>query len=812
MGRALTRPLAWMSAASAARRRSANSGVAAVRRTLTTRVSAHRPSRAGKAALCLQIATGILVVIYLASTIFRARNTTSSFYDGWIGNLGYGGCAALCAWRAVSDRRQRLAWTAIALSLALFTVGAVLWTTTVQFWNPVPYPSISDVFFLLFYPAAYLGVGLLIRASAPSGSGTVWLDGLIAALGVAALASVLIVGQISRGSRGSFATIATNLAYPVGDLVLVMMLVVVFVMRGWRPGAPWGTLGAGFGIFAIADTVYVLRVTSGTYVTGTPLDSLWLVGTFLIAIAAWQPGNLHRDLAAQRQPVVVPALFLLSSLGIVTIDTVWETLLPLGVGLAVLTLLVAIARLGHAYRQLRVLADSRREARTDELTGLANRRLFYETLQGRIEDGNGSAELAVLMVDLDQFREINESLGRQAGDDVLRQLAPRLSLVVGMTGTLARLGGDEFGVIIAPLASVAEATQLAGRISDALARPLPVAGISLRIDASIGISVCPEHGSTAEVLLRKADVAMYEAKRNHHCWELYACDRDVHTRQRFELLADLPGALTRGELILHYQPKLDLVTGTVPGLEALVRWQHPVYGLLDPDRFIGLAERAGLIDVLTMTILDQALRQQAEWSQGGLDLNIAVNVSATSLRDEGLPDKIAAQLRRRGVPPSRLTVEITESSLMADHDLAIRLLGRIKRLGVRISVDDYGTGFASLAYLRELPVDELKLDRSFLVGVPGDAKALSIVRSTAELAHALGLRIVTEGVETQDALELVTALGCDAAQGYYIGRPAPAADVSGALAGLAGPVYWNPQVPRPRPPPARGRVDTTARE
>ena len=784
MARVLTRPPAGTSAASGRTHRPARAGAAA-RRGITRWLRARCRSRAGLAVLGLQIATGILVAIYLASTVFRARNTASSFYDGWIGNLGYGGCAVLCAWRAVSDRRQRLAWGAIALSLGLFTVGAVLWTTTVQFWNPVPYPSISDVFFLAFYPVAYTGVGLLVRASAPRKSGTIWLDGLIAALGVAALASVLVLVHIARGSRGSFAVIATNLAYPIGDLVLVMMLVVVFVMRGWRPGAPWWALGAGFGIFAIADTVYVLRVTSGTYVTGTPLDSLWLIGTFLVSIAAWQRGDIHRDPTSRRQPVVVPALFLISSLSIVAVDGVWVKLLPLGVMLAVLTLLVAVARLGHAYRQLRVLADTRREARTDELTGLANRRLFYETLQACIEGESGSEQIAVLIVDLDRFKEINDSLGHQAGDDVLRQLAPRLSAIVGTAGTLARLGGDEFGVIVAPLCCAVEATRLADRIAGVLGRPMPIAGMSLRIDASIGIAVCPEHGTTAEILLRKADVAMYEAKRNHHRWELYASDRDIHTRQRFELLADLPGALTRGELVVHYQPKLDLATGTVPGVEALVRWQHPVYGLVGPDRFIGLAEHAGLIDTLTMTILDLALTQQAQWWRDGLDLNVAVNVSATSLRDEGLPGKIAAQLLRHGVPPSRLTIEITESSLMADPDLAIRLLGRLRQLGVLISVDDYGTGFASLTYLRELPVDELKLDRSFLVGVPGDARALSIVRSTIELAHALGLRIVTEGVETQDALDLVTALGCDAAQGYLIGHPVPAAELYGAVGRLA---------------------------
>ncbi len=786
--------------------RRARKGLAGLPHGFTTWVRPYLRSRTGRALLALQIATGVLVVIYVASTVFRARNTTSPFYDGWIGNLGYGGCAALCAWRALSGRGQRLAWAAIALSLGLFGLGAVLWTTTVQFWNPVPYPSISDVFFLLFYPVAYIGVGLLIRASSPR-SGAIWLDGLIATLGVAALESTVVIGHISYGSQGNFATVATNLAYPIGDLVLVMMLVVVFAMRGWRPGALWWTLGAGFGIFALADTVYVLRVTSGTYVTGTPLDSLWLIGAFLIAVAAWQRREMRRDLGRQGQPVVVPALFLLSSLSIITVDAVWIPLLPLGVVLAILTLVAATARLGRAYRQLVILAETKREARTDELTGLANRRFFFGTLQARIEESGGLADLAVLMVDLDRFKEINDSLGHQVGDDVLRQLGPRFSAVVGPAGTLARLGGDEFGVIVTPLASVAEATRLADRIRDALTQPLLIGGMSMRVDASIGIAVSPEHGTTAQVLLQKADVAMYEAKRGHRAWELYASGRDIHTRQRFELLAQLPGALTRHELVLYYQPKLDLATSTVGAVEALVRWQHPKHGLLGPDRFVGLAEHTGLIDALTMNVLDQALAQQAQWSRDGLELDVAVNVSTTNLRDEGLPEKVAELLFRRGVAPSRLTIEITETSLMADPDLAIDVLGRLQQLGAHISVDDYGTGFASLAYLRELPVDELKLDRSFLAGIPGDAKALSIVRSTIELAHTLGLRIVTEGVETQEALDLVTALGCDAAQGYFISRPAPAAELAHCLDGFRGAVQWNRRAPQPRRTPSVSHED-----
>jgi diguanylate cyclase (GGDEF)-like protein len=792
--------------ARARKRQRASEGAVLLGRWLAEWVRSRQRTALGRGVLAFQFVTFALVVTYLASTIFRARNTASPFFDGWIGNLGYSGCALLCAWRVVALPRMRPAWAAIALSLGLFTVGNALWTNVVQFWNPVPYPSISDAFFLAFYPVACAGVWMLVRATTPRLAGTIWLDGLIAALGVAALESTIVIGIISRGSKGAgFASYATNLAYPIGDMVLVMMLIVVFSTRAWRPGPLWWTLGAGYGIFALADTVYVVRVTDGTYVTGTPLDSLWLIGTFLVAVAAWErPGTRH-EVAPQQQAVVLPALFMLSSLAVVTVDAVWTRLFPLGVVLAILTLAIAIARLGRAYRQLQNLAATKREARTDELTGLGNRRFFFETLDARVQE-RGSAELAVLMVDLDRFKEINDSLGHLVGDDVLRRLAPRFSAAVGSAGVLARLGGDEFGVIMSPLASIDDATRLADRIREALSQTLVISGMSMRVDASIGIAVCPEHGTTAELLLQKADVAMYDAKRNQRGWEVYASDRDIHTRQRFELLAQLPRALSRHELILHYQPKLDLTAGTVQAVEALVRWQHPKYGLLGPDRFLGLAEHTGLIDALTMEVLDQALTQQAQWRSNGLDLGVAVNISATNLRDEGLPSKVNEVLLRRGVPPSRLTIEITETSLMADPGLAIKILGKLQQIGARISVDDYGTGYASLAYLRSLPINELKLDRSFLAGIPGDAKALSIVRSTIELAHALGLPIVTEGVETKDALDLITSLGSDAAQGYFISRPAPAAELIHSINGFHGLVDAQHRTPRPRqdaPGPAR---------
>jgi diguanylate cyclase (GGDEF)-like protein len=379
------------------------------------------------------------------------------------------------------------------------------------------------------------------------------------------------------------------------------------------------------------------------------------------------------------------------------------------------------------------------------------------------------------MIDLDRFKEINDSLGHSVGDEVLRQLGPRLASVVGRSGTVARLGGDEFGLLLAPLTDPSAATRMAERVRDVLRTHFLLDSMTLRVDASIGIALAPEHGSAADVLLQKADVAMYEAKRNHRAWEVYSSYRDGHTRERLELMEDVRDAIDRRELVLYYQPKLDLATRVITGVEALVRWQHPVRGLLTPDRFLDLFEQSGMMGPLALDVLSQAAAQQARWAREHVELTVAVNLSPANLTDEELPEKVAAVLDRTGVRPSSVVLEITEDCLMdADHSRTV--LDRLHALGVELSVDDYGTGFSSLAYLRDLPVSELKLDRAFLAAAASDgadARAVAIIRSTVDLAHELDLRIVAEGVETDEALALIADLGCDAAQGYLLGRPAP---------------------------------------
>ncbi|HWI05064.1 MAG TPA: bifunctional diguanylate cyclase/phosphodiesterase, partial [Acidimicrobiales bacterium] len=338
-----------------------------------------------------------------------------------------------------------------------------------------------------------------------------------------------------------------------------------------------------------------------------------------------------------------------------------------------------------------------------------------------------------------------------------------------------RLGGDEFGLLVSPLHHESQATDVAERVREDLRRSFVLDNISLHVDASIGIAIAPDHGDAADLLLQRADVAMYEAKRNHDAWQVYSPFRDRHTRDRLELMEDVRNAIGREELTLFYQPKLDVPSGIITGVEALVRWQHPTRGLLTPDRFLALFEQSGLMGPLAMTVLELAMVQQAVWARDGIKISMAVNLSAANLADEQLPEKVHDVFARLDVDPANVVLEITEDSLMVDAEQSLQVLERLHAGGVQLSVDDYGTGFSSLAYLRDLPVNELKLDRAFLAAAADDERAVAIIRSTIDLAHALRLRIVAEGVETPANLALIAELGCDTAQGYLLGKPLPAA-------------------------------------
>ena len=423
------------------------------------------------------------------------------------------------------------------------------------------------------------------------------------------------------------------------------------------------------------------------------------------------------------------------------------------------------------------------QALHDALTGLPNRVLFRHRIEQVLNAGTRSGRtLAVMLIDLDHFKEINDTLGHHAGDRLLQEVAERLHASIGEFDTVARLGGDEFGVLLPDLADPEEASAVAQRLLSQLREPFSIDGLTLEVDASIGIACAPEHGSDVEQLNQRADIAMYAAKEGGRGHVLFEPQLDRYSPRRLSLAGSLRSAIADGEIVLFFQPKAELTTGKIVGVEALARWQHPRLGLIGPSEFVPIAEQTGLIGPLTSHVLEQALRQVREWSEQGEELSVAVNLSARSFLDAQLAVEIPKLLEASGVDARLLELEITESMLMLDPARAKATLDRLSAIGLSLSVDDFGTGYSSLANLKRLPVDGIKIDKSFVIDMPHDASDAAIVRSTIDLAHNLGLRVVAEGVESHEAWRRLEELGCDLAQGFHVSRPIPAAAMTRLLA------------------------------
>jgi len=419
------------------------------------------------------------------------------------------------------------------------------------------------------------------------------------------------------------------------------------------------------------------------------------------------------------------------------------------------------------------------QALHDGLTDLPNRTLLHERLQQAISarDETSGGSVALLVIDLDRFKEINDTFGHQYGDLLLQQIGERLREAIGPAGTIARLGGDEFALLLSN-ADDLRSQRIARQLLSVLDETFTILEHRVDISASIGIALSPEHGADADVLLRRADVAMYLAKRASRGYAVYSFDQDQHSPERLALMSELRKAIDNDdELMLHYQPKVSLKSSRCVGVEALVRWRHPQRGMIPPDQFIPLAEQTGIIKSLSYWVLNTALKQAHHWQQSGLHIPIAVNLSMRDLHDPELPDTIAGLIKRWQVPPTSLQVEITENGIMAEPARALQTVTALRALGLRIAIDDFGTGYSSLAYLKRLPVDELKIDRSFVRELCEEADDRAIVRSTVGLGHDLGLTIVAEGIEDAATWDLLEQIGCDIGQGYHIGRPVSATEL-----------------------------------
>ena len=438
--------------------------------------------------------------------------------------------------------------------------------------------------------------------------------------------------------------------------------------------------------------------------------------------------------------------------------------------------------LGAVYVGGRQAVITEYQALYDALTGLPNRALFQDRVQrGILAARRTSSGVAVMIMDIDRFKEVNDTLGHHHGDRLLKEIGSRLEASLRQSDTVARLGGDEFAVLLPDASTPEAAVRVAEKIQRELAEPFVIDEITLDVKGSIGIAVYPYYGHDAETLLQRADVAMYLAKETHSGYNVYDPTRDRYSPDRLAMVAELRHAIDNEELVLLFQPKAELLTGRTLGVEALCRWQHPRHGLVSPDEFIPLAEHTGLIGPLTLRVLDEALRRCHEWEQAGLELSVSVNLSTRNLLDPQLPDAISRLLRKWKVGSQRLELEITESSIMADPSGSMEVLTRLNSMGIGLSIDDFGTGYSSLAYLTRLPVDEIKIDKSFVLAMISDENDAVIVRSTIELGRNLGLRVVAEGVESEEVWNLLVDLGCHLAQGYYYSRPIPAEEIAPLL-------------------------------
>jgi diguanylate cyclase len=736
------------------------------------RVNAESRTKITRSDKAFHLVAALVVGAFVVSTIpgVRPHPGYSLYLDGVLNNLAYGVAPVLCFLRGRRSATMRPSWYILAIGLLLYGGGNVYWTVLIRPLNPEPFPSIADALWLSFYPLAFVALVLVLKQHTEKFSLSLWLDGIVGGLATAALAAAAILTPVLATSGGGIAAVVTTTAYPLLDILLLLVVVATLSLYHWRAPVGLWLFAAGLVCFAIADAVYLVSTAHDTYVSGGLNDGMWVLATTVMALA---PGWVDRPAGLRLSGWAVMAIPMASTLAALAL-LVHGHMHPVATALAAATVVAALGRLVVTFREATALADSRQLALTDDLTGLANRRALYVHSRRLLSDAeHGRTEAALLLLDLDRFKEVNDSLGHPAGDQLLREVAARLSVALPPGALLVRLGGDEFAILLADCEQTV-AERVALDIRDALLESIVLDEVAVRSTASIGIALAPEHGVDMSELLRSADVAMYAAKSTRAGFSVYAETADaLNGLERLRTIDELRQVVSNRGLAVHYQPKVDVETRDVVGVEALVRWDHPTRGLLPPAAFLPLVEDAGLMHELTIAVLEQSLDQVAVWSAAGRRIPVAVNLSPSSLVDADLPDRISDMLAERGLDPAMLELEITEDVIMNDRERGRELLHRIRDLGVGVAVDDFGTGYSSLAYLRELPIDELKLDRSFLQQMATDERAAAIVRATISLAHSLGLRLVAEGVEDEITADELCLSGCDRAQGFYFARPLP---------------------------------------
>ncbi len=671
---------------------------------------------------------------------------------------------------AVVRAKRRGAIVVLIVSIALWALGASVVNAN-KLTNVAQFPAPGEWLFLASYIglAAYL---ILDERHRMSRGLATWLDVAVICGGTACLTSALLLMPVASAVGTSGLPLLLALMYPVIDLALAVLVVAQVVLR-LRPDLNHAVATCvGFVLLAYADGHFVTSVASSTYNFSALSDVVWGAGFALIVGSACRPGGTPLAAVPRRRGPAV----LVCAAGVAIVVLTLRPADGLGPYIAVpavLTLLAAGGRLVLALREATGAAEALALSQTDDLTMLPNRR----AVRNRMDEALAKHEpLALMLLDMDGFKEVNDTLGHAAGDTVLQLAAHRMRDVLPPEVMIARLGGDEFAVVTTSDDEI-ELLESAQLILDTLSEPMMVDGIEIASSASIGIAVHAETDSSASELLRRADVAMYQAKLTRAGAALYDSHRDAFSRPRLQLAEELRKGIADGQLMLWYQPQIDAVTRQVCGLEALVRWQHPTQGLLSPAEFLPAARRAGLMLMLSDETARQAVADVKRLRMSGLMHRVAINCAPPELLSGVFVPRLYEALAVAGVPPESLVVEVTEDSFLADPERAREVLFEMRDHDLQIAIDDYGTGFSSLSYLRDLPVQELKIDRSFISTMGADPRGRMIVHSTLQMAQGLGLRTVAEGVEdAATAIDLI-AMGVDVLQGYHMARPMPLTDV-----------------------------------
>ncbi len=697
----------------------------------------------------------------------------------------------------------------LACTILCNLIGQIIWTLNENVLHmAVLFPSWADAIFLGGNAFALLAILFLPHQRRSLTSRTrIAFDAVIAMIGVVTLSWYFVLGPTILHGVGSAPGRLLGTAYPLSNLVLIFCLILLTGRNNAPAMRPVNfLLFLAFAVITITNTIYDYQLLHGLYMTGSLLDLGWPLGYLLLGLSARAlyvlPQQEAQAVAQEKEneptleqnklwQILIPYAWV-PAIGLLLLF-IWrhgeQPMLVMGVVIGTVVLLslllmrqlVAIRELHALYANNDALATTNMQleiqATHDALTGLPNRSFLQRRLEQEAHIAQESnIPAALLLLDLDRFKEVNDTLGHTVGDLLLQKIGHRLQSHLRPTDLIARLGGDEFAIVL-PATDTAGAIHAARTLLGALDAPTLVDDHAFAIGGSIGIALIPEHGHDVTTLLRCADVAMYVAKRSQSGHAEYTPQVDKHSPRKLALMSELRQAIADDGLLVHYQPKVSFSLGRMVGVEALVRWPHPVHGLIPPEDFIPLAERTGLIGPLTRWVLERAIRQCRNWEQVGLHMNVAVNLSTHTLYDPQLLSTVKYLLQTYGVAPSQLTLEITESMLMEEPERAHDVLADLRALGVSIAIDDFGTGYSSLAYLKRIPIDEVKIDKAFVfgLGVDADPADAAIVRAVVAMARPLQCEVVAEGVETVETWTFLHELGCDLAQGYYFSHPLSAA-------------------------------------